>query len=568
MSLPGVTRGKSAWLFPLVVVGWLLADGSPGLAQDAPVASLAKMKDLNRQAIDDYAAEDYESAQLGLREAIALGQRAGLSREPFMARLFVNLGAIYVSGLKDAKRGARALQAALEIDPDIKPTDTLVTPELRELFARLQPEAARRGSANVASPPPPTPPQAAPAPAASPLAAAPSPAAPPASVAPPVPPVAPSASTGYPPPPDVAAKKPEGSAPAKVALTTVALPGGGGPEEPDLPARVPQPLYCPIPDEAPPDEKITLNCVLQPEVTASKVMLYYRPPGGTRFRSTSTVRSPKGWYQGVIPADVVQGRSLHFYLEARDDSNAVVGNAGKDDSPIVVLIREGATPVTSGWFAGGYRRRRGALAQDEDPLLDAALDRERERDSIGLRRRRDGAVYASVGVGWGYGYHGEQRLEFYRDATIQEGWIPSGRLHLTPELGYQFGPQFALSILARLQFISQAGSGDSQLGNPARSAIAVLARPQWLIGRRNAQLNLSGYLGGGDGFRLTVPPPQGTRFRRNDSVRGGPVVGGTGVGVLLHLNPHLALAADGRALVGFPDFALVLDLGATLQVGF
>jgi hypothetical protein len=223
------------------------------------MASLAKMKDMNRQAIDDYAAEDYESAQLGLREAIALGQRAGLSREPFMARLFVNLGAVYISGLKDTKRGTRALQAALEIDPDIKPTDTMVTPELRELFSRLQPAAPRAGStgsANVASTPPPAPPPtskpaepptatppATPPAAGPPDTAAPSPrpdrVVPAGATAPDV--VAPPPASSHPAPAPAAPKKPEGAPATKVALSTGALPRNDEPEEPDLPARVPQP---------------------------------------------------------------------------------------------------------------------------------------------------------------------------------------------------------------------------------------------------------------------------------------------------------------------------------------
>ena len=107
-----------------------------------------------------------------------------------------------------------------------------------------------------------------------------------------------------------------------------------------------------------------------------------------------------------------------------------------------------------------------------------------------------------------------------------------------------------------------------RVGNPARSAFAVLARPQLLLGRRNVQLNLSGYLGGGDGFRLTVPP-QLPRFRRNDSVRGGPARGRRGGWAAVPpVAPTSPLAADVRWLVGFPDFAAVADLGLGLQLGF
>jgi hypothetical protein len=574
----------AALVLVLVAAGWGFTSRSQ--AQEGP--SL-KMKELNRQALADYAAEDYVSAQLGLREALAVGQRAGMANDPLMARLYANLGSVYVSGLKDSRRGARALEAALAIEPEIRLTETLVTPELRELFVELQarvrpspPTAASSPDAGAPPPPPaaasahtpPVPPPAAAA-APSPPASAPAPPAADAAHQPPSAgaPAAPASPAASPPPPPAPSAPPkEAAATVKVAIAPPPAPARrrSGSEEPDLPARIPQPLYCPTPDEAPPGERITLHCVLAPEVAAQKVLLYYRAPGARKFTPASTTRSNKGWYRGVIPGDVVQGRSLHFYMEARGATNELVGSAGRDDSPNVVLIREGAVPVGTGLFAG-VRFRRGEAgsvgAGEEDPLEAVARDRERERAAAGLRRRRDGTLYVGVGLGAGYGYHGTQRLEFYGDAVIEKGWIPSGLLHISPEIGYQFNARFALSLLARLQVISQSGSGDMRVGNPARGAFALLARPQLLLGPRNLQLNLSGYLGGGDGFRLTVPP-QLPKFRRNDSVRGGPLVVGAGLGVLFHITPHVALGLDGRWLVGYPDFAAVADAGSSLQIAF
>ena len=78
MSLHACCSGQAGVLAPAVVGR---PGGRPGAARPGAGCSPAvKMKELNRQAIADYAAEDYESAQLGLREAIALGQRAGLGR--------------------------------------------------------------------------------------------------------------------------------------------------------------------------------------------------------------------------------------------------------------------------------------------------------------------------------------------------------------------------------------------------------------------------------------------------------------------------------------------------------
>ena len=79
---------------------------------------------------------------------------------------------------------------------------------------------------------------------------------------------------------------------------------------------------------------------------------------------------------------------------------------------------------------------------------------------------------------------------------------------------------------------------------------------------------LSGAIGGGDGFRLVVPPDDKEMLRRNDSVRAGPIVLGPGVGVQYHLGPHAALVADLRAFVGAPEFATVVDFNTGAQIGF
>src|SRR4029450_2111358 len=103
------------------------------------------------------------------------------------------------------------------------------------------------------------------------------------------PPAAPPTSEPPTSPPAVAEKKPTAEPPKLAAVASGQRRVAS--EEPDLPARIPQPLYCPAPDEAPPGERITLNCVIAPEVPAHKVMLFYRPPGAPGFVSAGTTRS-------------------------------------------------------------------------------------------------------------------------------------------------------------------------------------------------------------------------------------------------------------------------------------
>jgi hypothetical protein len=203
----------------------------------------------------------------------------------------------------------------------------------------------------------------------------------------------------------------------------------------------------------------------------------------------------------------------------------------------------------------------------DDPLKAVAEQREREREAAGLHRRRVGAIFVGLAMGSGYGWHPTEKLEFYDEATIQAGWIPSGLFHLLPEVGYQLSEQLALSLQLRLQIISQQGSGDSKPGAPASGAFALLGRLQYFVGGGNLLGSLSLYAGGGDGFRLTIGP-QLPAYLRNDSVKGGPLVGGGGVGLIYHFNRHVALVVDGKLLFGAPTTAAVVDAGGGLQVAF
>jgi hypothetical protein len=524
---------RVARIRPLVIAFLLLALPASAFAQAVDTTVVDKMKELNKQAVSDYQGGDFESAKLGLLEAIAIGTKAGLSSHPMMARTYVNLGAVYVNGYKDRSKGGKALSTALKIKSDITLTEGTITPELREAFAGLQ------GEAKGAAPPPPPPK----------------------------------------PPADAMAKKPdpfsgEPSKPKEESQPQAPAPpppekrDPDAPEEPDLPASIPQPLYCPNADEAPPSERIALRCVAQPGLRASRVMLYFRVPGGEKFTPVRTKRSPKGWYNGVIPAEAVVGKSLQYYFEARDASDQVSSSAGRSDSPNLILIREGAPVVGEGALAMlRFQRQEGEPAPEENPLAAVELAKARERLASGLHRRKAGAFFLGVGAGSGWGWHPKEYLEFYDDHTIQAGPLPSGFMHLLPEIGYQVSEHFAVSGQARIQLISQTGSGDKKLGNPATGAFVAMLRAQYLAGDGNAQFTLSAFAGAGEGFRLTVAP-QGKDMLRNDSVRGGPLVVGPGLGFIYHLQTYMAFVIDTKGLVGYPTFALVGDLSAGLQFSF
>ncbi len=501
----------------------------------ADKATLDKLDELKRQALADYAADDLESARLGLREAITIAGRAGLNTSPVMAQLWADLGALYINGFRDRPKGDKALAVAVKIRPDVRPSEAMLTPEVKAALAALAPAPSPAAPSAAPAPTPPIPPPLPPAgvPAAAPVAS-------------PVP------STDTTPRP----------APRKRKRNTGT--------EPDLPANFPEPLYCPTVDEAPPDEDVVIHCALGPELDeAKRVILFYRPAGAEGWTSLPTTKSELGWVKAVLPSQALTGKSVQYYLEARDATDKPMARAGRDDSPNFVLVRAGAASVSAGVWAGmqGARSSREGGLGDEDPLLAVARQREREREATGIHRRGPGTLFFGLSGGTGYGWHPTERLEFYDEAEIQAGFIPSGLLHLVPSVGYQLSDHVALSLEARVQYIAQTGSGGAKPGSPARGAFLLLGRAQYLLGQGNFQGSMSLLAGAGDGFRLTIGP-QSDLYRRNDSVRGGPLAAGAGLGVLYHLSRHFAIVLDVRGLAGFPTFATVGDLTGGINLSF
>jgi hypothetical protein len=509
-----------------------------------------KISELNRQALADYAANDYESARLGLREAIIIAGRAGLNADPLMAQLWADLGALYINGMRDQTKAQKAFSVALKLQPGVLPSESMLTPEVRAALAA----AGGTGGKPAPAPPP---------------AAAATPAVP---LPPGTPPAAgtPSSPASPPAPPDGAAPEAAVAPPPKPARPKRKAGTGS---EPDLPAEIPVPLYCPNVFEAPPGQNVVFYCVLQPEIEAKTVKLFYRAPGVESWSSVPTTTSSLGWIKAVIPGDALAesmlGKSLQYYIEARNAENKHVARAGREDSPNLLVISEDAPSLRAGVWAGRQARRGDVVegaSNEEDPLAELVREREAERAAAKVHRRKRG-LFLSLSAGTGYGWHPTEPLEFYQSAVISAGWIPSGRFFLAPAVAYQVADHWAVGVEGRLQIIAQQGSGDSQPGSPARGAVLLLGRLQYFLGAGNFQGTMSLLAGAGDGFRLTVGP-QSDMYRRNDSVKGGPLAAGGGLGITYHFSPHLALIIEGRGLLGFPTNAFVFDGSGGLAVAF
>src|SRR5215471_21723947 len=108
------------------------------LAQDQ--AAIDRLVQMNKKALEDYDTLEWDSAKRTLLEALVTGKKAGLGNHPVMSRTYVHLGAVYILGFKDHQKGIQSFIRALEIDPTIKLSKAMASPELNDAFG----EAARQ----------------------------------------------------------------------------------------------------------------------------------------------------------------------------------------------------------------------------------------------------------------------------------------------------------------------------------------------------------------------------------------------------------------------------------------
>jgi hypothetical protein len=120
----------------LVVVGAELVTGSSASAANAAgdPAAVAKVTNLNKKALEAYAQQDYETAKDLLKQALELCDSTGLEQHPITARTHIHFGAVAIVGFKQREVGIKQFKKALEIEPTIKLTKSIVTPELQDAF--------------------------------------------------------------------------------------------------------------------------------------------------------------------------------------------------------------------------------------------------------------------------------------------------------------------------------------------------------------------------------------------------------------------------------------------------
>jgi hypothetical protein len=531
-----MTRSKYIVLISvsLACAGAIVLPARRALAQDQ--AAVDKLVQMNKKALGDYDTLEWDSAKRTLLDALVAGKKAGLDNHPIMARTYVHLAAVYLTGFKDRAKAMQSFARALEIDPRIQLSKAIETAEVKAAFAEAQRKAGGGGGGGDDS-----------------GAAAPS-------------------SKRHRRGPVMEGDTPAPERAHKQASSDDEDDGG----EPDLPAHI-SALDCPTPDEAIIDKPLVLRCAVAPSLPVAGVYLLYRAPGKEDYTEVVMTKTPKGWLQAKVPKKAVDGKSFQFYFEGRNASGKpVVANGGADSPNIILVVEEESKHEVSKATSG--------REEDENPLEDQSeggsrtprlhlghIDKAREGLDTRFGKRK---WWIGIGLGSGYGYAKGNGFEAVNKSpdpafhALQGEFVPglawAGLGHLAPEVGYQINPDMAVSLEGRLQYTGQPAK---YADYAAKGAIGVLAK--LLLYTKQSQLRFFGsaMVGGGE-FRLVVYPAAGQPMDSDfkDTVVGGFVLAGLGGGVYYEVSKPVSLVAEVNALAGLPTFSAVVDLNVALQI--
>jgi hypothetical protein len=555
------------FLSPLVVFLFVLAlssQSSPAIAAGKSgkgQETVSKVVEINKQALGQLQAGKYEAARDALWGAISVLNDANMADHEICARTHVHLAAVYMTGFNDRTKAIRQFVMAFKINPNIKITPQVETAALDEAYD------AARSQANLA-------------PAARTTAAA--------GASGGKPPAGTGASASAPAVDEHATSETSAGGPSP-ATTTGGRRGSRGTrrfvdvEEPPPPARIPEPLYCPLPSEVPPKHDILVRCTTQKQPRRATGTLFYRESGAEEeFTPLPMTRSPKGWLTATVPATAVTGNAFQFYIEAKVPGAKEELTIGSSDGPNLMPIVDGAAPLNNSALVlllegKDTSTRTEPMAEDKAPLEEINQQYQMDEDLRKYHRRLAGSVFLSVGGGTGSTYHGPVNLDSHDigvDAKILHvgaGYSLATLFQLVPEIGYQFSDRFAMSLQARYQYTPPDSTGwipKPGVKAPPTSALAFFLRGQYaFFTGGNFQFFASGVAGGGQraflGYvakkctqTLARICPAGTDH--SDTISGGPVAVGAGVGIMYHLTRWLALWVEGR---GMSSVAPIIVLG-------
>jgi hypothetical protein len=302
-----------------------------------------------------------------------------------------------------------------------------------------------------------------------------------------------------------------------------------------------------------------------------------------------------------FPPLVVSLVSFALSSQADDRVPNAPQPSGSAEAPNVIPIADGAAPANGTAPAPGVPGEEASAKTAPTVEVEIQLAETNRQSQIQeeLRkyghRRRPGSVFFSMGGGlqnyWipvEFAYHGSVKADSHdRTASgtpisISAGLSRAKIFQLVPEVGYQLTGKLALSLQARFQWAPQFDSvawiHPAGASPPPTYALALFLRAQYaLLTAESFEFFGSGVAGGGLvggrtflGYvpRSCAPTPTGVCLagtQHSDTVSGGPVAVGLGLGITYHVVRFFAVWAELRGVSSFGPTMLLdeFNLGVT-----
>lgn len=309
-------------------------------------------------------------------------------------------------------------------------------------------------------------------------------------------------------------------------------------------------------DSAPAGRSQPIEVHAGSDVASLRLVVAYRPEGATEFTEVALTKQGECKYVGEIPAAVMKGSLVHYYVAALNENSKAVASRGSSGSPNILELTaavgggvgagDGEDPIGGGTASGGTVSG-GVLAGGKPPR-----------------------VYIAVAGGTGFGYV-SGKTEF--GAPVDQCCVGNSLVVITPELGYFVNRQLSIGIAGRLGLPIGANI-DGPQGKSSTLAPGVLARVRYALSSSGEGLRLMGQVGAGI-VRNTIKLTAAEDGMDVDIVGQGPLLLGAGVGFTKQLSANLAFLADVSALgaIAVVDKLgnapnLGSGIGADLSIGF
>jgi hypothetical protein len=294
---------------------------------------------------------------------------------------------------------------------------------------------------------------------------------------------------------------------------------------------------------------IVVTVGVQNELAFDKLVLAYRPEGASDFRGRDMKPVAEGTYRAEIPADATLGRTVAYYVEARDKDGAPVAGRASAESPLVIQLS--GEPPWSTSSGGGDEPEEG-----EGPTA--------RRFFVGL--------LAGTGAGWASGYGDTNADTMYKPAAF----TPAAVGQLVPEIGYWTSSTLMISLQGRFQAVTGTTDvyADGRVYHTANYAAAGFLKATWTAQRPGAAHPFFSLAGGFGQIRhvvrfdsLKTCGPTGQQVCV-DTIATGPVAIGPGAGIFVDLGAHLIGVFQLDTQLTFPAYSVNLDGNLGLAVRF